>query len=79
MLWIVLSMLLAVALAAFVMGIVAIPARRAGRSVLTERGERLFRVGAQRPAAAKSGDAAPTPGEGAGPAPTRRRGQRSTR
>lgn len=42
--WVVLGMILAVALAAFVLGVVALPARRAGRAVFTQRGERLFRV-----------------------------------
>ena len=38
MFWIVLGMTLTVVLAAFVVGIVALPARRAGRPVLTTRG-----------------------------------------
>lgn len=44
MFWLVLGMTLAVALAAFVVGIVALPARRAGRPTFTERGERVFRL-----------------------------------
>lgn len=56
MFWLVLGMTLAVALAVFVVGIVAVPARRAGRSMFTERGERLFRL---------SGDASPGPGRDA--------------
>lgn len=44
MFWLVLGMTLAVALAAFVVGIVALPARRAGRPLFTERGERVFRI-----------------------------------
>lgn len=44
MFWLILAMLLAVALAVFVLGLVALPARRAGRAVFTPRGERVFRV-----------------------------------
>lgn len=45
MFWLVLGMMLAVALAGFVVGIVALPARRAGRPILTPRGERLLKLG----------------------------------
>lgn len=66
MFWIVLGMTLTVVLAAFVVGIVALPARRAGRPVLTTRGEKLFRVGhappAPRAATAKDGERAPERG-----------------
>lgn len=45
MFWLVLGMTLTVALAAFVVAIVAVPARRAGRPLLTARGEKIFHVG----------------------------------
>lgn len=41
MVWLILAMLLCVALAAAVVAVVAIPARREGREVLTDRGEEL--------------------------------------
>lgn len=55
MIWIVLGMLLAVVLAAFVLATVAVPAHRAGRPMFTPRGAKLFRVGgpAIRPARSK--------------------------
>ncbi|WP_265444279.1 hypothetical protein [Flexivirga meconopsidis] len=41
MLWLILALVVCVALAAVVVGLVAVPARREGRQVLTERGERM--------------------------------------
>lgn len=41
MIWLILALLLCVALAGAVVAIVAVPARRDGREVLTERGEGL--------------------------------------
>lgn len=41
MLWLILALLICVVLAAVVVGLVAIPARREGRAILTERGEEL--------------------------------------
>lgn len=41
MIWLILALLLCVALAGAVVAIVAVPARREGREVLTERGEDL--------------------------------------
>lgn len=41
MIWLILALLLCVALAGAVVAVVAIPARREGREVLTERGEEL--------------------------------------
>lgn len=60
MFWLVLGMTLAVALAAFVLGIVALPARRAGRPTFTERGERVFRLSDSDTQAPRR----PKPGEG---------------
>lgn len=42
MLTVLLLLLLCLALAVVVLGLVAIPARRSGRSVLTDRGEAVF-------------------------------------
>lgn len=41
MLWLILALLIGVGLAAVVVGLVAVPAHREGRTVLTERGERV--------------------------------------
>ncbi len=41
MLWLVGALFVCVLLAAVVVGLVAVPARREGRQVLTERGERI--------------------------------------
>lgn len=41
MVWLILALLVSVLLAAVVVGLVAVPARREGRQVLTERGETL--------------------------------------
>ena len=50
MIWIVLTMTLATLLAAVVIGIVALPALRDGRDLLTERGERVFHMASEAPA-----------------------------
>ena len=41
MLWLILALVVCVALASAVLGMVAVPARREGRPVLTQRGEHL--------------------------------------
>lgn len=41
MVWLILALLLGVVLASIVVGLVAVPARREGRSVLTEHGESM--------------------------------------
>lgn len=41
MLWLILALVVCVALASAVLGMVAVPARREGRPLLTERGERV--------------------------------------
>ncbi|NHN54413.1 hypothetical protein G9U51_01270 [Calidifontibacter sp. DB0510] len=41
MLWLILALLICVALASVVVGLVAVPARREGRPLLTERGEHV--------------------------------------
>lgn len=43
MIWLVLAVLIALALAAVVVGLVAVPAHREGRAMLTERGEQMGR------------------------------------
>lgn len=70
MFWLVLGMTIAVALAAFVVGIVALPARRAGRPMFTERGERVFRV--SRPDAPSGGAPDKTTNVGEGKAGAKR-------
>lgn len=47
MIWLVLGMTAAIVLSAVVIGIVALPALRDGRSLLTERGERFFHVASE--------------------------------
>lgn len=42
MVWLILAMLVCVVLAGTVVGLVAVPARREGRQVLTERGEQVI-------------------------------------
>ncbi|MEO8851133.1 MAG: hypothetical protein ABI360_05330 [Allobranchiibius sp.] len=42
MLWLVVALVICLALSAVVVGLVAVPARREGRQVLTERGERML-------------------------------------
>lgn len=42
MLWLVVALFICLALAGVVVGLVAVPARREGRQVLTERGERML-------------------------------------
>ena len=49
MFWLVLGLTVAAALAAFVLMVVAIPALRDGRQILTPRGEKLFRVSTEAP------------------------------
>lgn len=63
MFWLVLGMTLAVALALFVVGIVALPARRAGRSMFTPRGERLFRLSDDAPVGRSRGPVKRAAGE----------------
>ncbi|MBC9956740.1 hypothetical protein [Yimella sp. cx-51] len=41
MLWLILALVVGVALASAVLGMVAVPARRQGRPLLTERGEKV--------------------------------------
>ncbi|TWE13153.1 hypothetical protein [Rudaeicoccus suwonensis] len=41
MLWLILALVICVGLASAVVGLVAVPARREGREVLTDRGERV--------------------------------------
>lgn len=41
MLWLILALVVCVALASAVLGMVAVPARREGRPVLTQRGENI--------------------------------------
>ncbi|TWP35593.1 hypothetical protein [Leekyejoonella antrihumi] len=48
MLWLILALLVSVVLAAVVVGLVAVPARREGRAMLTERGETLVSSVAER-------------------------------
>ncbi|NNG39696.1 hypothetical protein HJ588_10480 [Flexivirga sp. ID2601S] len=48
MLWLILALVVCVALASVVVGLVAVPARREGRQVLTERGERMVNSVADR-------------------------------
>ncbi len=48
MIWLILALLVSVLLAAVVVGLVAVPARREGRQVLTERGETLVTSVAER-------------------------------
>ncbi len=48
MIWLILALLISVLLAAVVVGLVAVPARREGRQVLTERGESLVTSVAER-------------------------------
>lgn len=47
MLWLILALVVCVALASAVLGMVAVPARREGRQVLTPRGESLVTSVAQ--------------------------------
>jgi peptidoglycan/LPS O-acetylase OafA/YrhL len=47
MLWLILALVVCVALASAVLGMVAVPARREGRQVLTPRGENLVTSVAQ--------------------------------
>ena len=42
MLWLILALVVCVTLASVVIGLVAVPARREGREVLTDRGERMI-------------------------------------
>lgn len=42
MLWLVVALFICLVLAGVVVGLVAVPARREGRQVLTERGERML-------------------------------------
>lgn len=42
MLWLVVALFICLLLAGVVVGLVAVPARREGRQVLTERGERML-------------------------------------
>lgn len=44
MIWLILGMTIAAVIAAAVIGIVAIPALRDGRQILTPRGEKVFRM-----------------------------------
>lgn len=48
--WLVLFMLIVLALGIFVIGVVAIPARRAGRALFTPRGHRVIRASRSRAA-----------------------------
>lgn len=50
MFWLVLLMLVVVALGIFVIGVVAIPARRAGRALFTPRGRQVIRASQNRAA-----------------------------
>ena len=42
MLWLVVALFICLVLSGIVVGLVAVPARREGRQVLTERGERML-------------------------------------
>lgn len=48
MIWLILALLVSVLLAAVIVGLVAVPARREGRQVLTPRGETLVTSVAER-------------------------------
>lgn len=65
MAWLVLSMTIAVVLGLFVVAIVAVPARRSGRYVLTPRGEKAIRRADERARAARQKAARHVPGAGA--------------
>jgi len=70
MLWLILALLVSVVLAAVIVGLVAVPARREGRAMLTERGEDLVSSVAERrervakTAKEKSASVARRPGKG---------------
>ncbi|MBO1756158.1 hypothetical protein [Allobranchiibius sp. CTAmp26] len=66
MLWLVGALFLCLVLAGVVVGLVAVPARREGRQVLTERGEQMFTSVTERGRDKRAKTDDPTPEEHSG-------------